>query len=148
MILKRQFLLANVRVQLLVILTFEWKSSAEQGVEKNAERPYISRWAGVLDLAHNFRSHVRWSSAEYFHLLIVRNARREAEVDQFDSGPRLIQEDVLKLDVPVRHVPLVEVVDAEDDLLPQVLGLDFRHLAIGLPFQVTMQGAAIHVFHN
>mgnify|MGYP006110234909 CR=1 FL=1 len=44
-------------------------------------------------------------------------------------------------------ISLVEVVDAEDDLLPEVFGLYFRHLSIWLTLEVAVQRAAIDVFH-
>lgn len=42
----------------------------------------------------------------------------------------------------------MEVVDAEDDLLPEVLGLDLCHLSIWFPLEVAVQRAAVDVFHD
>lgn len=42
----------------------------------------------------------------------------------------------------------MKIVNAEDDLLPEVLGFDFSHLPIGLSLQVAVQGAAVDVFHD
>lgn len=42
----------------------------------------------------------------------------------------------------------MEVVDAEDDLLPEVFGLDLCHLSIWFPLEVAVQRAAVDVFHD
>lgn len=49
--------------------------------EKHAHRPNVSRWATVLGLQHDLRSHIRWSTAENLDLFLVGNASREAEVN-------------------------------------------------------------------
>lgn len=48
----------------------------------------------------------------------------------------------------MRDIPLVKVVYAKYNLLPQILGLDFCHLSIWLAFQVAVKGAAVDVFHD
>ena len=45
-------------------------------------------------------------------------------------------------------ISLVEIVNPEDDLLPQVFRLDFCHLPIRLSFEVAVQRAAVDVFHD
>ena len=70
----RQVLLADVAVELLVVLSFEWKSAAEQSVEQDTKCPDISRWTCVLDLADDLWRHVGGRTAEDFDFLLVRNA--------------------------------------------------------------------------
>jgi hypothetical protein len=55
---KRQLLLANVAVQLFVILAFEREPTAKEGVKQNTQGPDISWWTGILDLAYNLGCHV------------------------------------------------------------------------------------------
>lgn len=76
------------------------------------------------------------------------NAGRKAKVNQLDSSFSFVKQNVLKLDVTVSHVSLVQVMDAEDHLLPEKLGFDLGHLSVGLTLQIAMQGATIDVFHD
>ena len=73
-ILERQFLLANVRVQLLIVLALEREASTKQGIQENSQGPDICWWASVLDLADDLRRHVRRRSTKYFNFLIVWDA--------------------------------------------------------------------------
>ena len=73
-ILQWQLLLANVRIELFVVLTFEREAATQQSIQENAECPYVCWRSGILNLTHDFWSHVRWRSAEYLDLLVVRDA--------------------------------------------------------------------------
>jgi len=108
----------NRVVQLLVILAFEGELAAQQREQEHAQRPDISRWARVLDLSHDFGSHIRGCTAEKLNLLFMRDAGRETKVNQLDSLLRLIEQDVFQLDVSVSYIALMTVVDGLDDLAP------------------------------
>ena len=78
----------------------------------------------------------------------MREPCREAEVDQLDSCARLVEQDVLKLNIAMSDVALVQVVDCEHNLLPDVLGLDLSHLPVRLSLEVAMQGPTVDVLHD
>ena len=69
-----KLLLANIVVQLLIILAFEWEAAAKKSIEKNTECPDISWWACVFNLTYYFGRHVRRSSTEDLDFFLVRNA--------------------------------------------------------------------------
>ena len=78
----------------------------------------------------------------------MRNACREAEVNQLYSLFGLVEQDILKLNVSVCYVALVAVVNGLDDLSPDKLSLQLWHLPIGLHFQIAMQAASIDILHH
>jgi hypothetical protein len=78
----------------------------------------------------------------------VRDAGREAEVNQLGDGFGLVEKNVLQFDVSMRHVALMAVVDSLDYLSPQELGLKLRHLSIWLHLEIAMQAATVDIFHD
>lgn len=68
----------------------------------------------------------------------MRNASRKSKINEFDSSPGLIKQNILKFDISVGHVPLMQVMNTKDDLLPQEFGLDFSHLSIWLTFEIAV----------
>ena len=51
-------LLADVGVELFIILSSKGEFTTEEGKEKNSEGPYVSWGSGVLYFTHDFRRHV------------------------------------------------------------------------------------------
>lgn len=147
-VLEWQLLLADVLIELLVVLAFERKPSAKESVQEDTQRPDISGWACVFYFTYDFRCHVRGRATENLDFFLVRNASRESEVDELDPSPGFVQQNIFQLDVSMRHVPLVQVVDTKHDLLPQEFGLDLGHLAVGFALEVTMEGASVDVLHD
>ena len=115
---ERQLFLANIGVQLLVVLALEWESAAKEGIEENTERPHVDGRSGVFNLAHDLRGHVRRSTTENFDLLLVWNASREPKIDQLHSRSGLIEQNVFKFDVSMGHISLMKIVNSENNLLP------------------------------
>ena len=147
MVRELELLLADVLVKFLVIGASEGELTAEKGVQEDAKGPDISRRTGVLDLANDLRSHIGWSSTEYLDLPIMRNASGESKINQLDSLFCLVQQYVLQLDVPMRHISTVAVVNGLDYLAPQEFGLKLRHLSIWFHLEVSMETSSIDVLH-
>jgi len=137
-----------MRVQLFIILSFEWESTTQQCKQQNTQSPDVSWRPRILDFADNFGGHVAGRSTENLNLALVGNTSWKAKINQFSDSLSFIKEDVLQLDISVRHIPLVTIVDSLDHLRPQELGLKFRHLAIRLHFEVTVQWTSIHILHE
>ena len=85
MVREHQIVESDRVVELLIVRSLKWELAAKQGKQKNAEGPDIRRRARILHLGHNFGGHVRRCPAEKLDLLVMRQASREAEVDQFDA---------------------------------------------------------------
>lgn len=73
---------------------------------------------------------------------------RKSKIDQLGHRFCLIQQDVLKFNISMRHIPLMAVINALYDLCPQKFGFQLRHLPIWLHFQVAVQTAPIHILHD
>lgn len=96
-------------IQVLVVHSSEWELTTEHSKEKNSTGPDISRWSIVLFFAHYFWTHVRGCTTENLEFDVSTRAAAEPEVNQLNNTP-FVDNDVLKLDVSVCHIPLVEVV--------------------------------------
>lgn len=78
----------------------------------------------------------------------MRNARRKTKINEFDPCSGFVEQNVLKLDVSVSHIPLMEIMNSKHDLLPQKLSFYLGHLTIGFTLEIAVQGSTINVFHN
>ena len=76
------------------------------------------------------------------------DASAETKIYHFYSLLGLIKQDILQLDVSVRYIPLVTVIDALYDLTPEEFGLELGHLPVGFHFEVPVQAAPIHELHD
>ena len=76
------------------------------------------------------------------------DASAETKIDHLHSFFGLIKQDILQLDVSVRHVSLVTVIDALHDLAPEEFGLELWHLPVWFHFEVPVQAASIHELHD
>jgi hypothetical protein len=148
MIRKRQLFLANVGIQLFIILTLKWEPAAKEGIEKNTECPDINWRSSILNFTNDLWCHIRWSTAENLDFLLMRNTGGKTKINELDPRSGFIEQNVLKLDIPVSHVSLMEVMNSEYDLLPQELSFDFSHLSIWFTFEIAVQRPTIDVFHN
>lgn len=108
-----QVALLNLCVKLLVICALEWELSAEESEQQHARCIDISRWPTEFRLGHYLWRHVTWCSAEYFDPLLVGDAGREAEINQFHVS-LLVQHNIFQLDVSVRDAFIVEVAQSMD----------------------------------
>lgn len=75
-------------------------------------------------------------------------AGAEPEIDHFDPLFRLIQQNVLQLDVTMGHIALMAVMNGLNDLAPEEFGLKLWHLPIGLHFEISVQTASIDELHD
>ena len=78
----------------------------------------------------------------------MRNARREAKINHFDTLFGLIEQYILKFDVSMCDVSLMTVINRLHDLLPDEFGFHFRHLAVGFHLEVAVKTASIYEFHD
>lgn len=78
---------------------------------------------------------------------MVGNARRKAEVDEFDVLV-LIQQNVFQLDVSVGDALAVAVTQCHQNLFENPPGLFFLELLVDHFFEVRMQTSPTHVLHD
>lgn len=69
----------------------------------------------------------------------MRNTSAEPKVNHFDNCLGLVQQDIFQFHIPMRHIPLVAIVDRLYHLNPQELGFEFGHLTIWLHLEVAVQ---------
>ena len=148
MIWELNLFIAYARVQLFVVSAFERKFATQKCKQQNARSPYVCWSTRILDFTHDFWCHVTWRPTENLDFPFVWYASTEAKIDQFRDGLGLIEQNVLKLDISVTHVPLVTVINTLDNLLPQEFGFQLRHLPVWLHLQVSVQAASVYVLHD
>lgn len=78
----------------------------------------------------------------------MRQASREAKVNELNTLLCFIEKNVLKFDISVSYIALVTIVDGLHNLFPKELSLELGHLTIGLHLEVPMQTSSIHELHN
>lgn len=109
-------------VQLAGVRVLEWQVAARHRVQNDAGRPDI-RVESVVTLAGNhLRRCVAWGAAGRFQRLAVAVHVGEAEVDYLDVV-LVVEQEVLRLQVPVTDFDFMDVLDAADDLLNELAGL-------------------------
>lgn len=128
-------------VEVIVSLASEGEAAVQEGVEQHSCGPDICRWAGVLDLGDDLGRHVGRRAAEHPDLLVIRNASREAEVDELHVLV-LVEEDVLQLDVSVGNALAVAVLQGHEDLAEDAAGLFLIELLVDHLFEVGVQASS------
>ena len=134
-------------VEVIVSLASEGEAAVQEGVEQHSCGPDICRWAGVLDLGDDLGRHVGRRAAEHPDLLVIRNASREAEVDELHILV-LVEEDVLQLDVSVGNALAVAVLQCHQDLAEDAAGLLLIELLVDHLFEVGVQASSRDVLHD
>jgi hypothetical protein len=98
-------------VQVTVVLPTKRKAAAQERVKEDSKRPYVRTEAGVFLSCNYFWSHVRWCSAEYLQPLPRWNNGRKSEIDDLHNAI-FIEQQVLKLDITMNYVPVVQILDS------------------------------------
>lgn len=137
----------NHLVEVLRVLALERETAAEHGIEKNAGGPDVGGWAQVVSPLDDLRRHVRRSSAENLQLGLGWRAAAKAKINEFDDL-LAVNDDVFKLDVSVRDVALMEIVQSQEKLLDESFGLLFSELPVRLRLQMGVQTLACGVLHD
>lgn len=116
----------NLRGQLLDRLCVERGSSDCELIQDDSEGPninFVSVWAVLKDL----RGNIEWRSFDgHQEIGRCRHLFREAEVTDFNLI--LMQENILRLQVPMQDSVLMEVEHGRQNLLPIETDLIFRQL--------------------
>ena len=96
---------------LLVRVSIEWRLSTKQNVENDTDTPHVTLFAvGTLN---DFGGDIIRGSEDSVHRVLVVNTARSTKIDQFDDRVFLILEMyVLRLDVSMNDIVLMEVVDS------------------------------------
>lgn len=134
-------------VEVVVSLASEGEAAVQEGVEQHSCGPDICRWAGVLDLGDDLGRHVGRRAAEHPDLLMIRDASREAEVDELHVLV-LVEENVLQLDVSVGYALAVAVLQCHQDLAEDATGLLLIELLVDHLFEVGVQASPGDVLHD
>ena len=109
--------LCYLLIELFIAGTTEGELPAEHGVKENASSPDISWWAHILLLHDDFRAHVRRCPAKDLQLHVIGCTATEAEVYELDGTIFRVDDDVLKFDVAMCDVSLVQVRQRLKELL-------------------------------
>mmetsp|Transcript_26557 Transcript_26557/g.47703 ORF Transcript_26557/g.47703 Transcript_26557/m.47703 type:complete len:231 (+) Transcript_26557:2686-3378(+) len=138
---------ADASEEVVVVNTSEWKTPTQHGEEKDSQSPNI-HWLGLVVPPHDdLRCHVIRSAAESPRLALSRQDCREAEVNNFHVF-LIIEQDILELDVSVRHVQSVAVVDCLYNLSEESLDALFRQSFHSLLPEVAVKRQAPAVLHH
>ena len=128
---------------LLVRVAGEGRHSGQQDEENDAQTPHIALLT-VRALDH-FRSQVVRRTKDSMHGMFFIDSARGAEVDQLDDMVVLVLEvDVLRLDVSMDDVVLVQIVHRGEQLTNDLGRLDLIQVLIGS--HSVVQSAAKHHF--
>ena len=138
---------SDLAVELLICGAAIREAAAKDGKEEDSEGPDVSWRSAVFRFVDDLGCHVGRRAAEYFDLLLVGDARAEAEIDDLDIVV-VVEEQVLKLDIAMRDAPVMAVADALNDLLEDALGLLLFKSAVRLGLEVAVQAATTHELHD
>ena len=111
------------------VLVVKGQRAAEERVEDNSAGPDVHLGARVQLAGDDLRRRVVRGPAARPQELPVSHHVGEAEVSDLHIE-RLVQQQVLRLEVPVHHVVAVAVVHAADDLLEEPPGVLLLQLAV------------------
>lgn len=112
----------NTPVKFFVCGASEGELSTEHGIEENSSWPYISRRTQIFSFLNNLWAHVRWCTTKYLesNLIAWLGEAAETKINKFyDSS--LIDNYVLKFDIPVCNISLVQVIENRQQLLDNQL---------------------------
>eukprot|EP00968_Pinguiococcus_pyrenoidosus_P008168 scaffold576_cov260-Pinguiococcus_pyrenoidosus.AAC.32 len=126
-------------------LVVEWERPAEQCVQDDATAPDIHLGARVEIAGDDLRGRVVRGPARGAQKLSVLHEVAEAEVGDLDVVVR-IEQQVLRLEVPMHDVVKVAVLHATDDLLHELSRLVRLQTALGN--NVVEKLPARHVLHH
>lgn len=93
-------------IQVFIVHSSEWELATEHSKKENSAGPDISWRSVILFFTHYLWAHIRGRSAENLQLHVSARATAEPEINQFDNTS-FVNDDVLKFDVSVCHIPLM-----------------------------------------
>ena len=133
-------------VEVADLVSLERHVAVEHGVEADAGAPDVHRESLVAHVLDDFRGDVRRRTALLEEDLLLLDLSADTEVSDLDVAVP-VQQDVVKLDVAVHdELALMNVVEAGDHLLEQVLGIVFLELTT--LSNVAEQIASLAQFHH
>ena len=98
-------------VQILGFLPLKRKATVEHRVKQYACGPDVSGRPRVLPPLHDLGRHVRRRPAKHLELGVGVRAAAETEINKLDLL-LLVDDNVLQLDVPVGHIPFMQVLQS------------------------------------
>ena len=107
----------NLLIQVLIRGPAEWKLAAKHGVEEDAGGPDIGRRPNVLLLHDDLGAHVRRCPTEHLQFDIAGGTAAKAKIDELNAILLRLDNDILQLDVPMRHITRVKVHQRAEHLL-------------------------------
>ena len=105
----------------------EWRESNNHFVGQDAEGPPVDG-VRVADLLQDFRSEILRSTAEGVRLLVLSQNLGEAEIGK-QKIAILVQQNILRLEIPINNLLLVEVAEGQGDAQTVELGSLLRELS-------------------
>ena len=108
-------------MQLGHVTRFERHSSVQHRIKDNSSTPYVARIPFIAFVFEDLRCDVGRGATLLFQKLILLNQLADPEITDFDVALGS-QEDVVKFDVPVKNIFLVDVLHACNYLLEEELG--------------------------
>jgi hypothetical protein len=133
--------------ELLLALGAEGVVALQHHVEEDAQRPHVGVDGRVVYFGDDLRRHVGGGAAEGVDGGGLLAAQTEAEVDQLQL-PVAVDEDVLRLDVPVDDVQLVQVRQCLCDHQQKLLGLLLWQTVLWLGEQVVVEGVGAAILQD
>ena len=115
-------LLVQLVGQVSNLVRLEWHVSIEDGVKANTGRPDVYWETLIANFLHDLGGNVGRSTALLEQKLVLVNAATDTEVANFDVT-HAIEQNIVKLDVPVHDTDRVHVGDTLHNLLEEVLGV-------------------------
>lgn len=112
----------DLLVKLRGVWVLERQEPADEREEDDAAAPRVDLGTDVLAPGDHLRGRIARGSTGRLQGLLLCEGVGEAEVDDFDVL-LVIEQQVLRLEVPVDYVEVVHVLDAGDDLLVELAGL-------------------------
>ncbi len=132
-------------VQDLSVLILKGQVPANQGIHNNSARPYINPKPRVTLPSNHLGCRVAWTSASRFKGRSGLVGIAQAKVHDLDVVI-VVEQEILRLQVPVNNVKLVEVFDSRDDLSEELSG---RHFGYTLPLDYVLeQLSSLCEFHD
>ncbi len=104
------------------IVRLEWYCSIQHRIEHNPCTPQVSTKAPVTFVSENFGCNIGWCSTLFLDELMLLDDLGHSEITQFNSF-LIIEQDVIQLDVSVKHASAVAMTQTIDDLLEDEPGL-------------------------
>ena len=148
MLRKSELAPRNLLVQILIRGAAERKLATEHRVEEDAGSPDICWRPNVLLLHDYLGAHVRRRTTEHLQFDIAGGTAAKAKIDELNAVFLRFNNDILQLDVPMRHIARVKVHQRAEHLLNYPFRLVLWEASLVLCLQVRVKTLTLGIFHH